>query len=40
MDETRKYKVTPIPDVSKTFKTEDMEYLFIADKSVWEVHHN
>lgn len=40
MEETRKYKVTPIPEVTKTFKTEDYDYLVIADKSVFEVHTN
>jgi hypothetical protein len=32
--------VTPIPTVTKTFKSEDFDFLLIADKAVWEVHTN
>lgn len=40
LEETRKYKVTPIPSVTKTFKTNDMKMLIIGEKSMWDVHHN
>jgi|TARA_B110000285_G_C15014483_1_gene558269 hypothetical protein len=40
LEDTRKYKVTPIPEVTKTFKTEDYDFLIIADRAVWEVHTN
>jgi len=40
MEDTRKYKVTSIPQVTKTFKSEDFDCLLIADKNVWEVHTN